>query len=208
MLSGKERGLSNSRNLALESAQGEICLLADDDIRYLEGYKELVLAAYERHPDADIICFKLATDKSYAKKPSRMGYLRSMRIMSDEISFKRQSLLEAGVRFNPLFGAGARYPSGEENILLFRCLDKGLRIYYEPVTIAALTEERESTWFKGYDEEFFKQKGAVFAELSRRFAFWLALQFAIRKRGLYKGSFSTKQVLGFMLEGIRELRKV
>ena len=36
------KGLSVSRNLALKHATGDICLLADDDIKYVDGFSDMV----------------------------------------------------------------------------------------------------------------------------------------------------------------------
>ena len=41
-----ERGLSRSRNMALKNADGEICILCDDDEKMTEGYPELINKAF------------------------------------------------------------------------------------------------------------------------------------------------------------------
>lgn len=43
------RGLSVSRNICLSEARGEICLIADDDLEYVEGYAEIVQKAFENN---------------------------------------------------------------------------------------------------------------------------------------------------------------
>ncbi|CEP47881.1 Glycosyl transferase family 2 [[Clostridium] sordellii] len=40
IISNTERGLSKSRNQALLNAKGDICLIADDDIKYVDGYEK------------------------------------------------------------------------------------------------------------------------------------------------------------------------
>ena len=92
---------------------------------------------------------------------------------------------------------------GEENIFLYDCLKRGLKIYYEPVKIAKLREE-DSTWFKGYDEEFFVSRGAGYCAMSKIGSFLLILQFAIRKRHLYKDNMSTGRALSCMFRGRNE----
>ena len=95
---------------------------------------------------------------------------------------------------------------GEENIFLYDCIKKGLKIYYEPVQIASLREE-ESTWFKGYNEIFFISRGANYAAMSKCMSYLLILQFAIRKRYLYKDNMSMWQALNLMNKGRREYLK-
>ncbi|MDQ5886419.1 MAG: hypothetical protein QG628_816 [Patescibacteria group bacterium] len=52
-----ERGLSKSRNRAIKAATAEVCLIADDDMYYVDSYENIVTEAYVRYPDADIITF-------------------------------------------------------------------------------------------------------------------------------------------------------
>ena len=46
MISTFERGLSNSRNMLLNHAAGDICIIGDDDLLYLSGYAEKIKSAY------------------------------------------------------------------------------------------------------------------------------------------------------------------
>ena len=55
------RGLSNSRNMALENAEDDICILCDDDVVYCDRYAELVEEALEKVPDADMMVFNIET---------------------------------------------------------------------------------------------------------------------------------------------------
>ena len=91
---------------------------------------------------------------------------------------------------------------GEENIFLYECLKRGLKIYYEPVKIAKLREEG-STWFTGYDEEFFISRGAGYCAMSRFFSVILILQYAFRKRHLYLDNMSMNRALSCMFSGRR-----
>ncbi|MBR5766688.1 MAG: glycosyltransferase [Lachnospiraceae bacterium] len=197
-----ERGLSKSRNMALNEATADICILCDNDVEYLPDYETKILDAFERHPDADLIVFYIKRKEKPVPndpKPKRMGYLSVLKIFSPEIAFKRKSI--GDLRFDERFGAGSgKYLMGEENIFLYDCLKKGLRVYYEPIMIAKLREE-ESTWFKGYDKEFFVSRGANYAAMSKAGSIPLILQFALRKRGLYKDKLSMGGALKCMFEG-------
>ena len=59
MISTTERGLSNSRNMALKYAVGEICILCDNDEIFEDNYETVICKAFERLPDADIIAFSI-----------------------------------------------------------------------------------------------------------------------------------------------------
>ncbi len=199
------RGLSVSRNMALKEARGDICILCDNDVEYLPDYEKRITDAFSRHPDADLIVFYIKRKEKPVPnypKVKRMGYLSVLKIFSPEIAFRRESIDD--IKFDERFGAGSgRYLMGEENIFLYDCLKKGLKIYYEPVMIASLREE-ESTWFKGYDETFFVSRGANYAAMSKAGSLVLILQFALRKRSLYKDTLSMGAALKYMFTGRKE----
>src|SRR5690606_26692020 len=99
-----EKGLSKSRNLALDNAIGDICLLADDDVVYLQDFQKVVLESYATLKNADVVTFKTLTteNKPYYDYPKDISMLGSFSkyVLSIEISFKRNSVLESGNRFN------------------------------------------------------------------------------------------------------------
>lgn len=55
----QEKGVSKSRNRALQKAEAEICIIADDDVKYVDNYEKIILEAYKKYPKADIIVFKI-----------------------------------------------------------------------------------------------------------------------------------------------------
>ena len=61
-----EKGLSRSRNVAINNVSSEIVCLADDDIVYEENYKQTILEAHNKYRKADIICFYVES-----KNPNR-----------------------------------------------------------------------------------------------------------------------------------------
>jgi len=208
MLSYQERGLSKSRNRALEETIGDICLIADDDVVYRDDYVEKIVGAHKEYSDYDIIVFAVPTtnterSKKYYSKRKRMGYIRSLKVASFEISFKKKSIIDNNVRFNEDFGAGSgKVAMGEENIFLYECLRKGLKILYLPIVIGVVTHE-ESTWFKGYTEKYFRDLGACYAAMSSHFKYLLAMQFIIRKYSKYKNSVSLLKAYRNIMVGLK-----
>ena len=61
-----EKGLSKSRNQAISKAKGDIQIIADDDVKYEDNYKEIIKRAYQKYKNADIIAFFVETKN---KKP-------------------------------------------------------------------------------------------------------------------------------------------
>ena len=66
------------------------------------------------------------------------------------------------------------------------CLKKGLRIYKTPASIG-YERERESTWFKGYNEKFFYDTGAIIERSFRNMSIGFIIVTVFRKCYLYKG---------------------
>lgn len=132
-----EKGLSKSRNLAIENAVGDICLLADDDVVYLEGFERHIEEAYQKFTDADVITFKTITteNKPFSNYPERSTKLSSFskHVLSIEISFKRSSILNSSTLYNEFFGLGATFQDSE-NYLFLLDLQKqtDLNLYFVP----------------------------------------------------------------------------
>lgn len=201
-----ERGLSKSRNMAIKHADAEVCILCDNDVEYDEGYEELINSAFENHPEADVIVFYIKRkEKPEPNYPTerKMDYLSVLKIFSPEVAFRRRKIIEKGIQFNELFGAGAKYYMGEENLFLYDCLRAGLQILYLPVKIASL-RETESTWFQGYEDRFFLSRGANYCAMTRKYCVLLILQFAVRKYKLYSKDQKMLQAVNLMLRGRRE----
>lgn len=200
----EERGLSRSRNRAIKKATADVCLIADDDMYYTKDYERVVLDAYTDHPDADIITFFVdnedSTQVAKIQPYGRLNLLQTMKVTSCQISFKRNSIIDKNLLMDENFGTGTDKYMGEENIFLFDCYKKGLRIYNVPQKIAVLRGDNISTWFEGYDRKYFLVKGAVYYRMSSWLCPLLIIQFSMRKRHLFK-SISFLKTIKFMAAG-------
>ena len=208
IISVKDRGLSKSRNLAIKNSTADICLIADDDMFYYDDYEEKVLAAYSDFPDADMIAFVVTHDNRKTKKilrEGKVGFLNSNKIQSVQLSFKRKSIIDAGIKFDELFGAGSVYNFGEENIFMTDCRKAGLKLYFKPIVIANLYDTGQSTWFNGYNERYFINRGAIFKRMTKLFYPVLIIQFAIRKYKLYRKEMNIIKALRLMFIGAKKI---
>ena len=195
-----EKGLSKSRNMALAKSTSDICLLSDDDMHYFDSYEKIINDAYLEFPDVDIIAFKIKNWKDNSKlKKGKLNYFESFKLSSIQISFKNKIIKSNNIRFDESFGSGSgKYIMGEENIFLSDCLAKKMKIYYYPIEIGELLSS-QSTWFKGYDELYFRSKGASFYRMNKKIYILLVLQFAIRKYNLYKKEMNFINALRYMI---------
>lgn len=163
MISTKERGISNSRNMAIKNAVGDICIICDDDEKYHKGYRDAILKAYDEKLDADIIAFNVEHINPRANMKLIKDFKRAGRFKTYGawcLTFKREVVLENNIQFNTDFGPGSgKIMCGEESVWQYDAKKKGLHIYEHPFCIAEVAQS-DSTWFNGYNEQFFYDKGA------------------------------------------------
>jgi len=210
-LSFSEKGVGLNRNNALMRADGDILLFADDDLRYRDGYPEMVVRVFQEHPDADMIIFNLdeekkdtAVNRYVIKQVKKVGWLNFLRYGAARIAVKRQAVLNNGISFHLCFGGGTDHQHGEDNIFIADCLRKKMRIYTAPDVLATLMDVRESTWHKGYNnEKYLKDQGCLYWNISRRWWRLICAQDAVRYRARYRndiiGAYRT------MVQGVKEM---
>ena len=200
LISVNDKGLSKSRNMAIKNAIGDVVIIADDDLKYKDDFEKIICKEYEKNKKFDIICFFVESkgERKVKRMPtSNIGKIRAMRICSFQITFIKQRIIDKGIKFNENFGAGTYFDRGEETIFLWKCIRKGLKVKFVNKKIADVTHS-ESTWFKGYNEEFFVKQGRAFYELSRKYYKILILQFVIRKWHLYRKNFNMFKAIKLM----------
>ncbi len=132
-------GLSRNRNNALRLADGDIALIADDDVRYLPEAFDLIREVFEKNTDVDVALFKIKTpegEPEYKKYPEGEYCLNETRkhyISSIEIAFKIKAIKEANIVFDSKYGLGNNsFNRGEEEILLIDCFKAKLNVKYFP----------------------------------------------------------------------------
>lgn len=203
MLNTNTRGLSKSRNLAIQHAVGDVCLLCDDDEQLDSSYEKIILNAYEALPEADIICFRIANQPSRLKqKEQRLTKWTAMRIASWQITFRRESIINSGIRFDENMGAGTGNGGGEEVKFLRDCIGAGLKAYYVPNSIGVVAQT-ESTWFKGFNRDFFYKRGVTNRYmLGLPIAILYGIYYSFVKRNLYKAYVTPWQSFKYTLDGI------
>jgi glycosyltransferase involved in cell wall biosynthesis len=210
-MSFAERGVGLSRNTALMRATADICLFADEDVIYIDGYKEIVLKAFEENSDADVIIFNMLSTNPerplhVLPKKIRIRWYNCLRYGAVTIGIKTESIRKAHIYFSLLFGGGTRYSCGEDSLFLMDCIRKKLRIYGYPVVIGHVSQEN-SSWFHGYTEKHFVDRGALYACLSKHWAVLLCLQFCVRHRKLFKNEKTWYEAFALMIRGLHEFKK-
>ncbi|RXJ95887.1 hypothetical protein CRU94_04550 [Arcobacter sp. AHV-9/2010] len=210
LISVMEKGLSKSRNRALEHCTSDIALISDDDVEYVDDLEYIILKAFKENPDADIITFQVKTPDgeffkdNYKDKSFYHNQKTIMRVSSVEIAFRVDKIKKNCIKFDEDFGLGTNYPTGEEAILLSDALKKGLKILYIPLPIVIHPKESSGGMFKN-NPKLLEAKGAMFFRIFGLSGYFISFLFAIKK---YK--MSNNSLLGFyklMLQGIKEYKE-
>ncbi|MFI3236932.1 MAG: glycosyltransferase family A protein [Lachnospiraceae bacterium] len=206
-----ERGVGLSRNHALMRASKEIILFGDEDIEYVDGYEQLVIQEFEKYPKADGLLFEVDVDASrrtyHNDTFGRVGLLTCGRYPAYSMAFRTKKLRKAGTSFSLLFGGGAKYSNGEDSLFLRDCIKKGMKLYKTPVRLG-VEVPRPSTWFTGYHEKFFVDRGVLFHFLYGNLAPVWAFRFAFFKRSEMCQDIPWKKAFAFILKGIKEGKNI
>ena len=205
-----ERGVGLSRNTALLHASGDICLFSDEDIVLSEDYEAQIAEAYGQLPDADMILFNVrvapARRTYWNEDIHRINRRNYGRYPAYSITARLGALRRANAHYSLLFGGGARYSDGEGSLFLRDCLRAGLRIYAHTACIGEETE-RKSTWFSGYHEKFFRDRGVLYHYLYGRLALPLSCRFLLAHRRQMCVEIPISRAYALMRDGVREARR-
>lgn len=208
MYSFAERGVGLSRNSALMRASADIVEFADDDMIFINGYQEVVVKEFEKHPEADAILFSIQSLNG--ERPlltidnfSRVRRIKALKYGCARLAVRREKILYNNVAFSLLFGGGAKYGCGEDTIFLQDCIKAGLKIYKSPVLVAQVKQE-SSSWFSGYTDKYYKDKGALFASIFPVGCYIYAIATAIKNSNTLK---EILEKIKLYFEGIMEFNR-
>lgn len=210
MVSSNTRGVGINRNLALNFAEGDILLFADDDLTYYDGTLQGVLDAFYELPDADVIFFGLDMTKNgkvYEKrrnKKKRVYLWNSLKYGAARTAVRRSAVESGRLSFSTLFGGGCIYGSGEDTLFVRDCFRNGLKAYSHPYVLGSCATD-SSSWFAGYNEKFMFDKGAWIANafpLTKHLIKWHFI-----RRYLPKTELTWWEELKYMNMGIKAYNK-
>lgn len=185
MITTDTHGVGLNRNIALLAADAEFLLLADDDVVYKDDMPQAVCAAFQENPKADVMIFGIdivrngEVSEHRRNKPVKLHVWNSMKYGAVRMAIRRSALLKANVQFSQLFGGGCMYSAGEDSLFLKACFDAGLQVYSHEYVLGTCCKDT-STWFTGYGEKYFYDKGALVRYLFPKTYYLMAPYFAIR----------------------------
>lgn len=200
------RGLSRNRNEAMRRATAPWCLLADDDLEYLPGALEALMAEAEARVDTDILCCAYTCRgrfmKPYPVRPVPLKRApKGWYANSFEIAYRRQSV--AGrTSFNEHFGAGAPLMrAGEEDLWLHDAARAGASGMILPLTLCR--HDHDSTAERdGSADWFVMTRGAVHSRLHP-----VSWPLRLLRHSLRQHAMSPWRYLRLALRGVRHARR-
>ncbi len=200
------RGVGISRNTAILKSSADVLLFSDQDIIYQDNYASKIEREFEKHPESDMILFNVQVAenrKTYENTMwKRVHWYNCGRYGAVSFAIRREKLLESRVMFSQLFGGGAKYSAGEDSLFLKDLMDKGIKVYASPILIGR-EEEGDSTWFKGYDEKFFFDRGVLYKQLYGIMAKPWAVRFLLAHKDKVCTKYTVKDAYRIMKKGIK-----
>lgn len=143
-------GLSANRNNALEKCNADIILISDDDLTYIPKGIEAIINTYQNNPDLDFASFICVhdSDRIMPLKATRLDIPlpKGYSICSCDMSFRKESILQSGIKFHPLLGLNSpEMHSGEDDFFLLCAIKKGLNCKFFPIEICIHPHESTGT---------------------------------------------------------------
>ena len=212
LVSTSDRGVGKNRNKALSYASGEYLLCSDQDMVYVDGYANIVENAFEKCPKADIIVFRLkylnrfTPQKKETKKFRRVHLWNCMRYGTARVAMRKGAIDKSCLSFSTLYGGGAKFSSGEDSLFIRDAMRKGLKMYTCPIVIAEVKQE-ESSWFKGYNDKFFIDKGVLLANAFPALKHLFIYYFAYGLRNV-SNDYGFRKICRLMRRGFKEYKSI
>lgn len=207
MISTDTRGLGVSRNLALLNSKADILVFCDDDQVFENGYKDKILSSFEKHPNVDFFVFKTIIYQDgkeiiKVKEEKDLSIYNSLRYGSVHFAFKREVQRRENIWISTYFGAGTPNGSGEDSIFISDFIRAGKKVRTSNKLIAKVYNDG-STWFEGFNEKFFYDKGKLSKALFPKTYRLYIEQFLIRHKEMTR-EIDLKTARKLMLAGAKD----
>lgn len=185
-----EKGLSKSRNLALNNATAKWCLIADDDLVYVRGFDKIIEAGINKYESSGVIIFKSLVKKQISrrkfpkKSKQHLNAFERFDVASFEMLLNRTNKQVAF--FNESFGLGSdEFLSGEEGIVMHDYLTKHREVSYFNGAIVYHPIESTGTLFN-HPLRYYTKGGTLKYMYPKLFMLWIVIQlfFDLKQRNI------------------------
>ena len=211
MITTPTKGVGLNRNIGIMASTADIILFGDDDMIYSEALESSVVAAFNQIPSADVIIFGLdiinngsITERRRCKL-RRLKLWNSMRYGTCRVAVRRKAIVDNNIVFNQRFGGGCDFSSGEDSLFIRDCFKNGLKVYSHPFVVGTCCKDK-SSWFTGYNDKYFYDKGVLIRKLFPLTAYFIGVYFAIRFSK--KAKLSVFKIIALLFAGIHNGKKM
>lgn len=205
-------GASLNRNIGIAYSSGDILIITDDDTVFVDDYEEIVKREFGRHPNADAIKFFCGTtngkEELSFKKAEKFHRAKMVSIMSAGIhcfAVKREFVVNKDISFPNNLGPGKRHNHGEDGIFFKRIYRNKGKVCISPEKIGDIDIDGNSTWFEGYNYDYFVTNGYIYSKLYGFGAPIAIIRRALRSRN--KTDLNISDMIKAMLDGVAEERR-
>lgn len=208
-----EKGLSKSRNLAIENILGLIGIIADDDIVYEKFFAEEIINAHNKYRAAGLISFQIMNFegkpyKNYKNVEKEIIKRRKETPLSSvEITFKKDIFQQKNIKFNEFFGLGSKFQAGEEELLLLDLFKKNIKVFHIPSYIIYHASESSAS-NQGSDRFIYARGGLKYIQYGEWSKLWLVkfIFFLIRHQYITYKEVIKKYKVGYT--AIQEIKRL
>ncbi|MEZ8743220.1 glycosyltransferase family 2 protein [Vibrio sp. 10N.261.49.A5] len=182
----KEKGISRSRNRAIEKSNTDYIWFLDDDVELvMSGVEEVLEFLEEESPDAMTVrigSLEKPTDfyKEYQKNLTgyKNSQIMAMKVSSIELIVSKEYITTNGIKFQENVGLGTQFPCTEENIFVLDLLKRKARFFFSEI-VAVLHTTKMDQRLK-ISEGHYKARGQLLKYLPFYWRFFLLIRWSIR----------------------------
>lgn len=174
-----EKGLSKSRNLAIENASKKIVLISDDDVVYSPNFDKTITEAFNESTDIPIITFnhqRIGEEKPHNLSQKIFNHtLKSIeRVCSIEIAFQVEKIKNNSLYFDENFGLGSYFETAEEFLFLRNAFLKQMKLIYNPSII--VSHPLLTSGDNEGDDKLIYARAALFYKTKKQFGYLTLLK--------------------------------
>lgn len=195
------RGVSKNRNNLLNNLQADLGIFIDDDCSLIDGYPEIILDEMNSF-NSDAALFTGFNDEGNIINSSKKTivckkYSDISHMGGPGICVGREFISNSQIRFNEKLGTPNRIYLGEDSFFGFQLIQTKKIIINSNKPIFKILEDLDnSSYFKGFNEQYFFSKGAINKLVHpKSFFLWrLYYLFKLSKKTGHKYRFMNKEM--------------
>lgn len=159
------KGVSRNRNILLENLSASIGLFIDDDCALLDDYENKVVRFFLKNKNDAVLFNGLIFGKERISKKRTAFVIRFSDVShvgGPGVALSKKAVEKYNLRFNEALGTPNFIYSGEDSVFMHEMMKKRLKIFRSSKLVFDIIADAEkSSYFKGFDEQYFVSKGAV-----------------------------------------------